>query len=257
MMMAAEIPTDPSGGLIAVLLLIFVIVPLSLFAALIVRSWLERRTTQKRVSNRRLVSRATRHARSLLFERPGRWMAIKSTSAADVRGALGLGETIPCSWDEGLTEAREQMLFVAPPVDGWVLVVGHSLPDPSDDSDRSFHFLRRISQQLGHVQFFSFNRIVNHHAWAIVDQGEIFRAYAWADEVVWNQGPVTAAERELKLRTRPYASESAHPLSSVEAGANCDQLTRLAARWGIDPAMVAEEVSSGDGGCVGRVSRRI
>ncbi len=184
-------------------------------------------------------------------------MAIKSTSAEEVRGALGLGETIPCSWDEGLTEARDHMLFVAPPVDGWVLVVGHSLPDPADDSDRSFHFLRRISQQLGHVQYFSFNRVVNHHAWAIVDQGEVFRAYAWADEVVWNHGPLTAAERELKMCIRPYASESDRPLSSNEAQANCDTLTRLAARWGIDPAMVAEEVSSGDGGCVGRVSRRI
>ena len=256
-MMATTVPTDSSGGLIVVLLIVFLLGPFSLCLLFAVRFWLDSRTSNRRASRMRFVPQATRHARSLLFERPGRWMAIKSTSAEEVREALGLDEAIPCSWDEGLTEAREQKLFVAPPVDGWVLVIGHCLPDPTDDPDRSFHFLRRLSERLGHVQFFSLNRIVNYHAWAIVDQGEVFRAYAWADEVMWNQGPLTAAEREMKMRIRPYASKSERPLSSNEAGANCERVIRLASRWGIDPAMVAEEVSNGEGGCVGRVIRGV
>ena len=255
--MAAAVPTDSSEGLVVVLLVTLLLGPGSICILFAVRWWRDRRNIQRRLFHSRFVSPATRHARSLLFERPGRWLAIKANSVAEVRGALGLDETTPCSWDEGLTEAREQMLFVAPPVDGWVLVVGHSLPDPADDPDRSFHVLRRLSDRIGHVQFFSVNRIVNHHAWAIVDQGEVFRAYAWAGEVMWTQGPLTAAERELQMRVRPYASEAEHPLSSDEAGANCDRLTRLAARWGIDPAMVAEEVSGSDGGFVGRIGRRI
>ncbi len=254
--MQAAVPTDSPDGLVVVLLLTLLLGPVAIFILFAVRWWRDRVTIQRRLSHHRFLSPATRHARSLLFEQPGRWLAIKANSFSEVREALRLDHTAPCSWDEGLSEAREQMLFVAPPVDGWVLVVGHSLPDPADDPDRTFHFLRRLSSRIGHVQFFSVNRVVNHHGWAIVDQGEVFRAYAWADEVVWNQGPITAAERELRMRIRPYASGSDRPLSSDEAGANCDRLTRLAARWGIDPAMVAEEVSGGEGGIVGRIGRR-
>lgn len=255
--MAMAAATDPSEGLVVGFLVILLLCPVPICFLFAFRWWRDRRTIQRRATQNRFLSSGTRSARSALFERPGRWLAIKSESFAEVRAALDLDHATPCSWDEGLTEAREQMLFVAPPVDGWVLVVGHSLPDPADDADRTFHFLRRLSNRIGHVQFFSVNRIVNHHSWAIVDQGEVFRAYAWADEVVWNQGPVTAAERELKMRIRPYATESDRPMSSDEAGANCDRLIRLACRWGIDPAVVAEEVASRDGGIVGRISRRI
>ena len=88
---------------------------------------------------------------------------------------------MPCSWEEGLIEARERKLFISPPVGGWILVVGSSLPDPTEDVDECYRFLTSLSRKLGHVQFFSTNRFDNHHAWALIDQGRVFRLIADLD----------------------------------------------------------------------------
>ena len=53
---------------------------------------------------------------------------------------------------------REQFpslrLFIAPRINGWILVFGSDLPDPSDDVDQCFHFVTGLSRKLGHVQLF-------------------------------------------------------------------------------------------------------
>ena len=225
----------------------------ALMALFIVRTVQDRLKFQQRATARRRGDRLSRPIRALLFERPGRWLAVKSASSKTVQTALGLSDAAPCSWDEGLIEARDEKLFISPPVDGWVLVVGSSLPDPAEDPDKCFHFLRRISIELGHVQYFGANHVVNHHAWAIVDSGDVFRAYAWADEVLWNQGVVTAAERELKLMCLAYGAVSER---GTEGHArNCERLTRLASEWSVDPAAVAEEVAEGEPGIVGHAPR--
>ncbi len=225
-----------------------------LIVLFVVRAVQDRLKFTRRTTERRLRPRGSKSMRSVLFERPGRWLAVRSASSKNVQAALGLADGLPCSWDEGLAEACEKKLFISPPVDGWVLVVGSSLPDPEDDPDESFHFLRRISQELGHVQYFGVNRVLNHHAWAIVDSGEIFRAFAWADEVLWNQGIMTAAERELKMTCPGYGMVSERGTEGYVH--NCERITRLAAEWSVDPALVAEEVADGEPGIVGHAQRR-
>jgi hypothetical protein len=247
---------NPSPELTGLLLLIPLGMSIGvggLMTLFIVRTVQERLKFSRRASAARLGNRLSRPIRALLFERPGRWLAVRSSSSKTVQTALGLSDGLPCSWDEGLAEARDEKLFISPPVDGWVLVVGSSLPDPADDPDECFHFLRRISVELGHVQYFGVNRVVNHHAWAIVDSGDVFRAYAWADEVLWNQGVMTAAERELKMVCSAYGAVS--PRGSEDPARNCEKLTRLAAEWSVDPAMVAEEVAEGESGIVGHAPR--
>jgi uncharacterized membrane protein len=69
------------------------------------------------------------YERSCVFRRPGCWLAIKSRSLLAVQSALGLSNAKACSWTDGF--AGEQKLFIAPPVKGWVLVIGSGLPDPS------------------------------------------------------------------------------------------------------------------------------
>src|SRR5688572_19265725 len=77
-----------------------------------------------------------------LFDRPGRWLAIKTADIAKVQHALGLHNPTPCSISEGmggLGKTGDRRLFVSPPLDGWILVVGQGLPDPADDIDRVYH----------------------------------------------------------------------------------------------------------------------
>src|SRR5829696_18576 len=63
----------------------------------------------------------------VLVQRPQTWLAIRSRNVHTVQSALGLHNAQPCTWLEGL--AGEQKLFIAPPINGWILVVGSDLPD--------------------------------------------------------------------------------------------------------------------------------
>lgn len=174
---------------------------------------------------------------------PCRWLAIKSKQPAAVLDALRITKATPCSWEEGLARTFDRKLFVSPPINGWILVLGTALPDPSEDVDTLFRFLTGLSRKLGHVQYFNMNRALNHHAWAVVDKGEVTRAYAWDGEILWNQGQLTPAEINLDLHcldygeTLPGTAGKRNPMT-----ANTEKVPLLAARWGMDPAVLSRHL---------------
>jgi len=187
-----------------------------------------------------------------LFEQPCRWLAIRGEHPQAVQEALHLRHAMPCSWMEGLVEAQEDKLFIAPPISGWILVVGSGLPDPFDDIDKCFHFLADLSRKLGAVQLFNINRVLNHHAWASFEKGRALRAYAWAEKTLWNQGAMTPAERELEMRCFDYANELIY-LQREALGANLEKIPQLAARWSIDPGSISDPNWSATNGIVGQI----
>ncbi len=194
--------------------------------------------------------------KTCFLRRPSCWMAVKSRSLLAVQSALGLHNVKPCSWIEGL--AGDEKLFIAPPVKGWVLVVGSGLPDPSDDVDACFRFVMDVSRKLGHVQFFSASRILQHHAWIRAEGGRVVRAYAWAGHTVWTQGARTRAEKELDLKCFDYTETAerrvfGHPDA---IGINVDKVPLLAARWSLDPARIEYRHLENDRGVAGEPSRK-
>ena len=175
-----------------------------------------------------------------VFNAPVRWLAVRSQNPQAVQDALGVQHVRPCSWSDALAPSFEPRLFIAPPVNGWILVMGCDLPDPADDIDVCFKFLTGLSHKLGEVQFFSRHRAVSHHGWARIEDGHVVRAYAWAGETLWNQGEVTNAERDLKLRCLPYA-ETGETFGFAERerfALNTERVVRLAAAWSLDPTAV-------------------
>jgi hypothetical protein len=174
----------------------------------------------------------------MLFDHPRCWLAIRSHNPTAVKSALGLHHAQPCGWFEGLARVNEQMLFISPPCEGWVLVFGAGLPDAATDVDVCFRFLLDLSRKLGQVQFFAAHPAVGHHAWALLDRGQVVRAYAWAEETLWNQGPRTSAERELGIRCFEYGGDGGQAGSRETARANCEKVPALAARWSLDPKAV-------------------
>ncbi len=174
--------------------------------------------------------------------RPASWLAIRSRNLHAVQAALGLNNPRPCTWMEGIV--REQKLFIAPPINGWILVVGSGLPDTGDDVDATFHYLLGLSRKLGQVQFFAANRVLGHHAWAVVEAGRVVRAYAWAGQTLWNQGVKTRAELELGLKCFHYfegPERIAFGQTDVIA-MNTEKVPLLAARWSLDPAAIDERL---------------
>lgn len=170
-----------------------------------------------------------------------RWAVVKSTHAADVQAALGLHNAVPCSWAEGMA-ARHQRLFIAPPVGGWVLIMGSGLPDPVQDVDECFHFVVSLSRAMGTVQFFCLDQMHQHHAWVQAEAGRIVRAYAWAAHTLWNQGEMTPAELGLGLKCYGYGES---PASSEPPGCptgNTAKVPALAQQWSFDPLSLNEHL---------------
>ena len=175
-----------------------------------------------------------------LLKRSNCWLAVKGQSLAQVQKALALHDPQPCSWAEGVSVRAGQKLFVSPPVAGWVLVIGPALPEPGEDVDACYRFLMDLSRKLGHIQYFNANPLVGHHAWVRLDFGHVVRAYAWAGETLWNEGPLTRAEADLRLRCHDYG-ESPGP-ASYGAGGN----GRAQHRPGASPRRALEPRSRGD-----------
>lgn len=192
--------------------------------------------------------------RPSLFEQPCRWLAVKGSNPAAVQAALDLHHPQPCSWAEGLVEAHEDRIFISPPISGWILVVGSGLPDPAEDVDRCYHFLANLSRKLGHVQFFNTSRVLYHHGWALMEKGHVFRAYAWAGETLWNQGQITAAEKELEIACFDYGSDQNIFILKEALSLNAEKVNQLAARWSVDPNAISESDWNAARGIVGDFS---
>ena len=188
--------------------------------------------------------------------RPSSWLAIRSRDIVAVQSALGLRNAAPCSWAEGLVAARK--LFIAPPVNGWTLVFGSGLPDPGDDVDVAFRFLRELSHKLGQVQFFQAEALLQHHAWVLAESGRIVRAYAWAGATVWNQGVKTTAETVLGVKCFGYGEVTTTDEWTVadHLVANVEKVPQIARRWSLDPAEIDLRIVANAQGVAGQHSQR-
>lgn len=189
-----------------------------------------------------------------LWHRPASWLAIQSRNLHAVEAALGLHNTRPCTWTEGLADERK--LFIAPPVEGWILVIGSGLPEVETEADSCFKFLVDLSRRLGRVQFFSANSILKHHAWAWAENGRIVRAYAWAGSTLWNQGIKTSAELNLRLACFGYFEGPDTLFGNQDVvSLNTDKVPMLAARWSLDPASIDKRIFEHAHGIAGEPPR--
>jgi hypothetical protein len=230
-----------------------------MLAAFLILRWRHSRGTSvsRQVLQKQTSPAEASHAHFLL-KQPNCWLAIKNRNLIAVQSALALHNPKPCTWLEGLSGDDAQKLFISPPVSGWTLVIGPALPDPSDDVDVCFRFLLDLSQKLGHIQFFQASGIVDHHAWVRAEDGRILRGYAWAGKTLWNQGSLTQAERELRMRCYDYGENpEGRQFGAGESGLNnSDKLHLLAARWSVDPDEIDERFIEQEWGIVGEPSRR-
>lgn len=251
---------NPHDHITITLLLLFGFVLSTGVALILLAAFLRRRShwsgRPPALGAARFVSLAEFKAYPALLNRPPDWLAVKCRSVLSVQSALGLNDPQPCSWWDGLAETGEQRLFISPPVDGWIIVFGSELPAPDEDVDACFRFLLDLSRKLGHVQFFSANRALNHHAWVWVESGRVVRAYAWAGKTLWNQGRKTDAENELNVKCFDYAETPDRTTFGPQEGisANVDKVAHLAARWSLDPADIDERALEAKCGIAGKLS---
>ncbi len=195
--------------------------------------------------------------KSVSLPLPGCWLVVKGRNLRAVQSALGVRDSRPCSWLEGFANADR--LFIAPPVNGWILVTGTGLPDPAKDVDACFRLLLDLSQKIGKVQFFSVDQESHYHAWAKARNGRVLRAYAWAEGTIWCQGTKTWSETELGLKCFDYFEAPSTTPAGLRgiAAANASKVPLLAAQWGLDLARLPQHFRLEEYGLAGRLAHRI
>ncbi len=225
------------------------------------------------------------------------WFAVKTSDPASVLDALQFGDATPANWASGLEAAYGQShkddpwVFISPPVAGWVLVVGFSLPYPTiethHDIGKRFDVLfSRLMKRFDNVQFFGSYRVVGFVAWARALNGKPVRVFSFGEGVWANVGEQTSEEAKLgfpnlnglspsdagdyisQIAEEQHAQQDelvASGLSRREALARVwkngraipdeTDVIELAALWSIDPTQLSNEYRTPSLGLAARLPK--
>ncbi len=176
------------------------------------------------------------------------WICVKSDSPQQVIEALGIKNVQESNCASGIDYADDMLhkVFVAPAINGWVLVVGYPTydgSDPADDNER----LAQLSQNFPELQAFETHRVVDLQMWAKFRQGMLVRGYGWlgeSGEVLMNIGGLTTEEQQLGFDN--IITDADADWDNVELP---DEMSvcGIAAAWGVDPLFTGDSFPEGTG----------
>lgn len=143
-----------------------------------------------------------------------KWFAVRADHPAAVLEALGIVAEAPANWACGMAAAYRwssaenatKWVFASPAVEGWVFLMGVSLPYPINTIDgdhcgigRAFDVVfARLKSRFEEVQFFGSHRVVGFVAWARAIRGTPERVFAYGDgDVYANIGEQSPEEGAL------------------------------------------------------------
>ena len=147
------------------------------------------------------------------------WAAIRCDAPERVIAALRPSLRQPANWTSGVARAygRSGEVFVSPPLEGFLLVVGFI------DDGRTADLAGAFSE----VQFFASHRVSGYYQWEKYLHGQRVRRYCCEDCVLeTDEGTLTPEEQKLGfVRFSPDGS----------AWPDEEDVLAIAAAWGIDP----------------------
>ncbi len=191
------------------------------------------------------------------------WLAVKTTDVARVAEILHLHPIEKANWNSGIGtvyDARlsEQHVYMTPPLDGWIFVVGLSLPQPMGPAfvDKCTPVLLDLAAAFPQAHYYLSYPPLDCYAWARVSDGKLVRAFAVGDEgMIWNKGRVSKEERGLGLRLtemrngrgRRHDTGPIVPICVTEA-----HVMHLAGCWSLDPTLIGTVATDGSLGLICR-----
>lgn len=156
------------------------------------------------------------------------WLCVRSNDPVQVMSRLGCKHQERATWKLGLEKAgREQMVFVSPCLDGFILVIGLLGLEKEQ--------LDCFASGFEELQYFGSHRVVDYCGWARYQAGHLVRGYAYLGErgeVLWDEGPLTAEEVALGAEEFPRAGKE---IDWEYAGFPTEEtVLDLAAAWGVN-----------------------
>ncbi len=177
------------------------------------------------------------------------WIALKTENCDAVVEAIGLLDPVASNWSSGIgtvydRSLGENRLFVSPPVNGWIFVIGSSLPHPHGRTfiDKCTPLLLHLSQAFPEVQYFASYPELDLFAWAKGGAGRLVRAFGVSDEgVVWVRGRTTREERQLGLKLfelRGVRGRRGDAGGELLMHPTQEHVMRLAGQWSVNPTLL-------------------
>lgn len=172
------------------------------------------------------------------------WLVIKADSPESVMDKLRCTDRRVCNWRSAFDVMfKFGRVFVTPCFDGYVLVLNYD--EPANDVNMSR--LQELAVRFEEVQYFSSHRVVDLCCWVKFIGGKIVRSYFYvgdSNEVYWNEGELTAEEKELGLTALPYADmEDWDDITFPDE----EHVVQIAGKWGVDPSMDKYQSSKSTG----------
>jgi hypothetical protein len=151
------------------------------------------------------------------------WYAVSTEDTLDLVQVVGLKKFKKSTWAYGIEMAYEQKIFISPPVEGWTFIVGSALAPEGErtPAEEISPLLTLLSSRYGAACYFATHRVIEYHAWAKAEHGNITRAFAYngeLGEIVWDYGPATDAEVDIRT------------------GFSEDAVMQVAGGWSVSPA---------------------
>jgi hypothetical protein len=176
------------------------------------------------------------------------WLAIKTSDINKVINELAVSDLQKSNWHAGLEHAYNDMIFIAPVVKDWVLVIGSTLPNAGDTRQPNLikPLITKLSEVFGEVHYFGTHRVVEYHAWAKARDGKIERAFCYlgeAGEVLWNEGNIQQEEKDLDFQFDKMDSEECEDVWFPDE----EHVLSIAKMWSLDPLMEYEDLERGTG----------
>lgn len=195
------------------------------------------------------------------------WIAIRSTDLSAIVAALEIGDPISANWNCGIgsvydADLGENRVFVSPPVEGWVFVVGTCLPHPHGRFfvDKCTPLLAGLSERFGDVQYFACLAELDVYAWVKFAAGRLVRGFGIGDDgVVWRSGRTTREERLLGLKLfelRGVRGRNGDAGGELLMHPTPEHVMGLAGHWSVNPTLLDSEGALPGTGVTGEAPRR-
>ncbi len=132
------------------------------------------------------------------------WIVVRSTDQKAVAAAIPFAVQTSASWKDGIDAAyKGGVVFITPPVNGWIAIVGEwALGNGDKQSIESLtKTVSELSSQFGEAQGFGSHRVVEYHHWILARQGRLVRCFAYNGsngEALCQSGLPTDTEKKLR-----------------------------------------------------------
>jgi len=182
------------------------------------------------------------------------WLAVADADQFQVIRSLGLTNVRECGWRQGMSaaygEAGPHDVFVTPPVNNWILVIGRALWNKMDLNGclEDNLWYQHLLSQHGEVHYYSTHRAVGNHAWVKGKKGHIVRGYGYSGElgeIMWCVGDPTPQEQWLRFNF--YTPDNVGSKKPNLRYPDEQDVLILAALWSVDTTFENSKIGEGPG----------